>query len=105
MTDTELAALKALADAATPGPWRESAVDGEQWIAGPDIYGDAVMRTDDAELSDADAAFIAAARTAVPWNPKADGDRTHETAECAAVWASARSVDDGRRSTRLTGLG
>ena len=66
MTQQELDALRALADAATPGPWEEVVTEGEWWLTGPDIFQDAVMRIDDAELSQADAAFIAAARVAVP---------------------------------------
>lgn len=76
ITDAELAEWKALADAATPGPWKH--VTGEDaepmWDvcicgSGNDgvdhaIYAD----SDKPELTsaDADAAFIAAARTALP---------------------------------------
>ena len=66
MTPEQLAALKALADAATPGPWEEVAESGEWWITGPDIYNDAVMTTNASEISQADADFICAARAAVP---------------------------------------
>lgn len=66
MTPEQLAALKALADAATPGPWEEVAESGEWWITGPDIYNDAVMTTNASEISQADADFICAAREAVP---------------------------------------
>lgn len=61
MTDAELAAARALVDAATPGPWRK-----QQWKnrTDADVFsgGDVFL----AHLHDADnAAFIAASRTLV----------------------------------------
>ena len=81
MTSEELAAIKALADAATPGPWR--CVGGVVEIATPaptkrqpnrewTVPLVLVQETDlhsgeyYAEFGVEDAAFIAAARTAVP---------------------------------------
>ena len=66
MNDEQLSELEALANAATPGPWGEVAESGEWWLSGPDIYDDAVMSTNDTEISQADVDFIAAARTDVP---------------------------------------
>ena len=65
MTQAELDALKALADAATPGPWEEVAESGEWWITGPDIDNDFVIDTTNG-TKQADCDFIAATRAAVP---------------------------------------
>ena len=59
MTDDELAAAKALCDAATPGPWEDVA----GMLRSPDAS--VVLRFDGYE-SEEDAAFIAASRTLVP---------------------------------------
>lgn len=56
MTPSRLAEIKALADAATPGPWLSR--DGE--VFRPDFTGIAH------EVDDDDSDFIAASRTAVP---------------------------------------
>ena len=93
MTQQELDALKALADSATPGPWEEVATSGEWWITGPDIFQDAVMRIDDAELSQVDAAFIAAARAAVP----------ALIAEVERLRAAIRDADTLEELTHLAG--
>ena len=66
MTNEELDAISERAEKATPGPWGEVAESGEWWLSGPDIYDDAVMSTNDTEISQADVDFIAAARTDVP---------------------------------------
>ena len=66
MTNEELDAIAQRAEKATPGPWGEVAESGEWWLSGPDIYDDAVMSTNDTEISQADVDFIAAARTDVP---------------------------------------
>ena len=65
MTQQELDALRALADAATPGPWEEVAESGEWWITGPDIDNDFVIDTTNG-TKQADCDFIAATRAAVP---------------------------------------
>ncbi len=61
----DLQAIKALADAATPGPWEEVAESGEWWITGPDIENGFVINTTRG-ITQANADFIAAAREAVP---------------------------------------
>ena len=87
MTDEELARLEALVQAATPGPWRamhdgnskladgigcgQSRVDGLPRPYNPRWIGYRTAETAEARhrttmLVDADAAFIAAARDAVP---------------------------------------
>lgn len=61
MTHADLSALRALADAATPGPWR--------WTDEGYLRSDAKHFTRDVwviPMSEGDVAFIAAARTAVP---------------------------------------
>jgi len=55
MTDAELQRLRALAQAATPGPWRDNHVGAVKNEAGRDI-----------PITYSDAAFIAAARNAMP---------------------------------------
>lgn len=70
MTDDELAAIEARAAAATPGPWRPGPRTGD--VGGGFVYrgdersGRQVARTMSVLRGHADAAFIAAARTAVP---------------------------------------
>ena len=63
MTDPRetLARIRAQADAATEGPW-ELLGDGE-YVSGPGI----LVAPDDGGVTSADAEFIAAARTDVPW--------------------------------------
>ena len=63
MTDPRetLARIRAQADAATDGPW-ELLGDGE-YVSGPGI----LVAPDDGGVTSADAEFIAAARTDVPW--------------------------------------
>ena len=71
MIPAEIASLRALADAATPGPWRtvESEADiythGGLWsvLAGPAGLENSIAET---HRSAANTAFIAAAREAVP---------------------------------------
>ncbi|MFN7185996.1 MAG: hypothetical protein ACK5VE_06490 [Alphaproteobacteria bacterium] len=58
MTEQELADLDALAAAATPGPWEQ--IDSRAYSSGTGLQVCLCNETD------ADAAFIAAARTAVP---------------------------------------
>lgn len=69
MTAAELAALKALADAATPGPWEAGeynrvTADGRHILKCRDQYDGVRLAIHD--NANADAAFIAAARDAVP---------------------------------------
>ena len=63
MTDPRetLNRIRAQADAATEGPW-ELLGDGE-YVSGPGI----LVAPDDGGVTSADAEFIAAARTDVPW--------------------------------------
>ena len=56
--DTE--ALRRLADAATPGPW--PLLGGGEYVGGVGL----LVAPDDGGVSPANAAFIAAARTAIP---------------------------------------
>lgn len=68
LTNDERAALKALADAATPGPWKS---DGESVSASPGESDSWTCQLFDKHESFMDnhianGAFIAAARTAVP---------------------------------------
>lgn len=58
MTEQQLADLDALAAAATPGPWEQ--IDSRAYSSGTGLQVCLCNETD------ADAAFIAAARTAVP---------------------------------------
>ena len=72
----DLEKLKALADAATPGPWRVRQDGSASWLCQPDQSGlelkDSAIRLpmkrshDDRERNRLDALFIAAAREAVP---------------------------------------
>ena len=73
MTREELAAIKALADAATPGPWSYTTVkpyatapasESVAYVSPEMMFGDSVGGGYVDRV--ADAAFIAAARTAVP---------------------------------------
>ena len=69
MTQAELDALKALAEAATPGPWlpctdTHEGVLWEAWGCTPTVTARTELQADMA--AQADAAFIAAARAAVP---------------------------------------
>ena len=67
MTQQELDALKALADAATPGPWEEVAESGEWWItSASDETASLYVIPDTWLMNQADVDFIAASRTAVP---------------------------------------
>ena len=67
MTQQELDALKALADAATPGPWEEVAESGEWWItSASDETASLYVIPDTGLMNQADVDFIAASRTAVP---------------------------------------
>lgn len=73
MTDDELARLRELCDAATPGPWEDGTAmccPDMGWVDGPNGKGvvcptyEASKRTHTLDANDA--AFIAAARTALP---------------------------------------
>ena len=67
MTQQELAALKALADAATPGPWEEVAESGEWWItSASEVTASLYVIPDTGLMNQADVDFIAASRAAVP---------------------------------------
>ncbi|WP_431862711.1 hypothetical protein [Micrococcus terreus] len=64
--DTRLAEIRARVETATPGPW--SVYRGDRigtYITRPDLAG--VAREWSLTWSDADAEFIAASRTDVPW--------------------------------------
>ena len=65
ITQEQLARWRALADAATPGPWEQVAESGEWWISGPDIERHFVIDTTNG-VNAQNADFIAAAREAVP---------------------------------------
>jgi hypothetical protein len=76
VTADDIKAARALCEAATPGPWHHrnepiSPTAGYPWIAGPfdeDTAGECtiVEWNECGELANADAAFIAAARTLLP---------------------------------------
>ncbi len=63
MTDERLAELERLADAATPGPWEPLTPASGKWVCSlaPGAIGMAWRRN-----HTNDAAFVAAARTAIP---------------------------------------
>lgn len=76
---TDITAARALADAATPGPWEVCRRDGEvRWITQRDGFDDPIFPgpvqcmaycyggTSTLEIEDADAELITAARTLVP---------------------------------------
>ena len=65
ITQEQLARWRALADAATPGPWEQVTEFGEWWISGPDIERHFVIDTTNG-VNAQNADFIAAAREAVP---------------------------------------
>lgn len=69
MTNEERAELARLAEAATPGPWESRPHDDDDYPT-YDVYAEAmwsqIERFVADDLAPADAAFIAAARTAVP---------------------------------------
>lgn len=135
MTDEELKAIEALVEATTPGPWRE---DDCNIICGPladarmaavmakiegrpydkeHIRFDAFVATTQQrhEESDADARFIAAARTAVPALIAALRAERRRAKVAEAQWDywSSRDIigsrakdDEGRRALlRLNDLG
>lgn len=71
MTESELAELRALEAAATPGPWTDDAAG--YWGDMPRIYGDGFLiavvgnaQPERGDCWDADAKFIRAARNAIP---------------------------------------
>ena len=67
ITPEQLAQWRALADAATPGPWEATSTwsdDGDSYYVAV-VDGRALLDTY-VSMTDADAAFIAAAREAVP---------------------------------------
>lgn len=71
LTHEELQAIKARAEAATPGPWTNVDEDGEHWksitaIEGGDPLSVTMKIYDEGGHSLADAEFIAHARTDVP---------------------------------------
>lgn len=68
VTDDEIKRLRALCDAATPGPWyRECEIDEDVWCGtgGKCFLARPVIGCMDSDMAD-DAAFIIAARDAVP---------------------------------------
>jgi hypothetical protein len=96
----DLPAIRARAEAATPGPWQEvlcpkSAFDGKDWIgvASEDVVGKGGLgvcingRVGDGHevQSVADAEFIAHARTDIP-ALLAEVDRLREQVKRAAYW-------------------
>ena len=71
MSDIDLDAIRARADAATPGKWELFDSYGDIWVGGgiSDIYEDKlewIARVETYARSDADAEFIAGARQWVP---------------------------------------
>lgn len=66
MNEARLQDIESRCNAATPGPWEEVAESGEWWISGPDISADYVMSTNAGDIKQADADFIAYARTDIP---------------------------------------
>ena len=71
MTEAELADLRALEAAATPGPWTDDAAG--YWGDMPRIFGDGFLiavvgnaQPERGDCWDADAKFIRAARNAIP---------------------------------------
>jgi hypothetical protein len=70
VTPEELAAIKARAEAASPGPWRFTDYEGEPYIAGPGVPTDNYVCDFgwhyDGDVPPGNPAFIAAARTDVP---------------------------------------
>jgi hypothetical protein len=70
MTPEELAAIKARAAAATPGPWRFTDYEGEPYIAGPGVPTDNYVCDFgwhyNGDVPPENPAFIAAARADVP---------------------------------------
>ena len=68
MKPEEIAAIKALADAATEGPWEMAGAKNDILSPDLDIIACFCDRQDDEGIgqADADVAFIAAAREAVP---------------------------------------
>ncbi len=95
MTQQELDALKALANAATPGPWRVAeyntvAADGRRILKCRDQYDGVRLAVHD--NAKADAAFIAASREAVPalLDALAAANARAEAAERRAMVAERR---------------
>jgi len=67
----DVPAIRAICEAATPGPWRANAENAYPWVSGPyddNIDGDCtiVEWNETGSGAHADASFIAAARTALP---------------------------------------
>ena len=87
MTNDELTTLEALANAATPGPWVE---DGFDCVRAPDfrILYDNSCRDDDNGARNA--AFIAAARDAVPALVATVRDRDAEVTRLREIEALTR---------------
>ncbi len=117
VSDAEAAEWARLADAATEGPWR---ADGPWWIDGPSGRNDphakamvsgpgrvAVMVPERWDANDADAAFIASARTAVPRLLAEREALTTELAEARATIArlNARAQVAEAAIAELTGTG
>lgn len=104
LTPAELPALRALYEKATPGPWKQHLVDDTCVI---DHHGNTVAETfpdggkdDDidyntnAEQKELDAAFIAAARDALP--------RALDTIEAQAAGLAERDAEIARLREALT---
>lgn len=96
----DLEKLKKLCEAATPGPWKPDVwieTDGNGWRAtGPHHEDEASDEGSepgcpDEQAAQHDAAFIAAARTALP-ELIAEVERLRSVYEAACAW---RDVDDG----------
>jgi len=67
VTNEQMQQYRALADAATPGPWEEVAESGEWWItSASDETASLYVIPDTGLMNQADVDFIAASRTAVP---------------------------------------
>ena len=119
LSDDELARLRALCDAATPGPWetegprRDGTYAVLEYVPSHAVYGGYVVDPYETGCSEADAALIAASRTALPalldaharlraalatiaagvhrqaWTPMGDGlDRRACVATCPACVAA-----------------
>lgn len=103
ITPDERAAMRALADAATDGPWEVYSARGGTYVTRPDLLG--VAREWSLVWQVADARFIAAARTAVPRlldaldTAEAERDAVRTNA-LAQVLAANRAVEKAHARAR-----
>lgn len=119
MTDADIKRLRALCEAATPGPWTAQTVcdtDSDDWCAvGPThLYADDDPAVDDGDphpAAEADAAFIAAARTALPAlldeveGLRAEGKETqHDKEQAVLVFRKDRDRSEKLRDEALLAL-